>query len=117
MAAVRVTVASLWARPMVEVEEEACDDAWSNEPRRRGKMHTHHHEASHRCRYNNKSAMWQTCTYVWVAVVVLSVVPHTRLGQGRQERARLVGSTRVHKLWLRHLAALRAVLPPVHIHT
>jgi len=75
-------------------------------------MHTHHHEASHRCRYNDKSATWQTCTYVWVAVVVLSVVPHTRLGQGRQERARLVGSTRVHKLWPRHLAFLRAVLPP-----
>jgi len=92
------------------------DDAWSNEPRRRGKMHTHHREASHRCRYNNKSAMWQTCTYVWVAVVVLSVVPHTRLGQGRQERARLVGSTRVHKLWLRHLRLTCRLAPCTYTH-
>ena len=92
------------------------DDAWSTEPRRRGKMHTHHHEASHRCRYNNKGAMWQTCTYVWVAVVVLSVVPHTRLGQGRQERARLVGSTRVHKIWLRHRRLTCRLAPCTYTH-
>jgi hypothetical protein len=69
--------------------EEACllDDArWSNEPRRGGKkQHTHHHEASHRRRCHNFKECDVTNLYVWVAVVVLTVVPHTRLGNGDEQ--------------------------------
>lgn len=42
-------------------------------PRREAKKHTHHHESSHRRRHNKEGEVMNL--FVWMVVVVLSVVP------------------------------------------
>jgi hypothetical protein len=59
----------------------------------------------------NKSTTWQTCTYVWVAVVVLSVVPHTRLVWARGDKQ---GSTSKQTVAAAMLTFYVPSLAPAH---